>query len=134
MPAIVIDSKENEQVAANCGYLSDVKEIVPVAVELENGTNATATKLDTAEIDVRGEAHWNARYNAYPKLNSIHCPVTGWTNTALQQRLNGNSKSLDRYDGSRVLGKLQKGKHDGLFAGRILVPERNWTELHQNGE
>lgn len=32
---------------------------------------------------------------------------------------------LDRNNGDRVIGTLHERRHDGLFAGRIVVPEQN---------
>lgn len=68
---IVFDSVANGHVVMDPGYLSDVREIAFVEVELTNKTMATVTKIGIAKVGVRGKIVLERKAYCVPEIKLI---------------------------------------------------------------
>lgn len=127
---IIVDSGGSEQVVSDKLYLTDVKEIHPVTVELANGTSVSATKRGIAELEISGRSTVPCRAYSIPgiKLNLLSCSRMEYHSMSTTFGL-CKCRIVDRDGNILVLGTLYKRKRDGLFDGRpvALINNRKAT-------
>lgn len=120
---IIIDSGASEHVVNKMDYLTDVKEVSPITVELVNGTGLTASKQGIVQVRLteKRPITCKAYYTEFINLNLLSCSCLE-DNEVTRIFASEKSKLNEMFDRNDVLGKFSHTRSDENFAGHVKMP------------